>query len=36
MYVHFPAGISINILLKNVKIKMGNSFLTYSARDNNC
>ena len=36
MYVHFPAGITINILLRNTKNKMGNSFLTYSATDNNC
>ena len=36
MYVHFPPGISINILLQNTRDKMGNSFLTYSARDNNC
>ena len=36
LYVHFPHGISINILLQNTRNKMGNSFLTYSARDNNC
>ena len=36
MYVHFPPGISINIILQNTRNKMGNSFLTYSARDNNC
>ena len=36
MYVHFPPGIAINILLQNTREKMGNSFLTYSARDNNC
>ena len=36
MYVHFPPEITINILLQNTKNKMGNSFLTYSARDNNC
>ena len=36
LYVHFPPGISINILLQNTREKMGNSFLTYSARDNNC
>ena len=36
MYVHFPPGITINILLQNTRNKMGNSFLTYSARDNNC
>ena len=36
MYVHFPPGISINILLQNTRSEMGNSFLTYSARDNNC
>ena len=35
-YVHFPPGITINILLQNTRDKMGNSFLTYSARDNNC
>ena len=36
MYVHFPPGITINILLQNTREKMGNSFLAYSARDNNC
>ena len=36
LYVHFPPGISINILLQNTRSKMGNSFLSYSARDNNC
>ena len=36
MYVHFPPGITINILLQNTRDEMGNSFLTYSARDNNC
>ena len=36
LYVSFPPGISINILLQNTRNKMGNSFLTYSARDNNC
>ena len=36
MYVHFPPGISINILLQNTRNEMGNSFLSYSARDNNC
>ena len=36
VYVHFPPGITINILLQNTRNKMGNSFLTYSARDNNC
>ena len=36
MYVHFPPGITINILLQNTRNEMGNSFLTYSARDNNC
>ena len=36
VYLHFPAGITINILLQNTRNKMGNSFLTYSARDNNC
>ena len=36
LYVSFPPGISINILLQNTREKMGNSFLTYSARDNNC
>ena len=36
LYVHFPPGISINILLQNTRDKMGNSFLSYSARDNNC
>ena len=36
MYVHFPAGITVNILLLNTRNKMGNSILTYSARDDNC
>ena len=36
LYVTFPPGLSINILLQNTRDKMGNSFLTYSARDNNC
>ena len=36
LYVYFPPGISINILLQNTRDKMGNSFLSYSARDNNC
>ena len=29
-------GLSINILLQNTRDKMGGSFLSYSARDNNC
>ena len=33
MYVHFSPGITINIKLQNTRNKMGNSFLTYSARD---
>ena len=36
LYVSYPPGISINILLQNTRDKMGGSFLTYSARDNNC
>ena len=36
VYVQIPPGININILLQNTKIKMGNSFLTCSARDKNC
>ena len=36
LYLHFPPGITINILLQNTRNEMGNSFLTYSARDNNC
>ena len=36
VYEHFPPGININILLQNKRNKMGNSFLTDSARDNNC
>ena len=31
LYVHFPPGITINILLENTRNEMGNSFLTYSA-----
>ena len=36
MYVNFPPGITIDIILQNTRDKMGGSFLTYSARDNNC
>ena len=36
LHVHFPPGITINILLQSTRNKMGKSFLTYSARDNNC
>ena len=36
LYVHFPPGITISILLQNTQNGMGNSFLIYSARDNNC
>ena len=36
LYVHFPPGITINILLQNTRNEMGNSFLSYPARDNNC
>ena len=36
VFLHFPPGITINIILQNTRNKMGNSFLTYSARDNNC
>ena len=36
LYVTFPPGLSINILLQNTRDKMGGSFLSYSARDNNC
>ena len=36
LYVHFRPGITINILLQNTRNKMGNSFLTHSARDDNC
>ena len=36
LYLSFPPGISINILLQNTRDKMGGSFLSYSARDNNC
>ena len=36
LYVNFPPGLTINILLENTRNEMGNSFLTYSARDNNC
>ena len=32
----FPSGLTLNKLLKNTEQKMGNNFLTYSARDNNC
>ena len=36
LFVKFPPGLTINILLNNTRNKMGNSFLTYSAKDNNC
>ena len=36
LYLHFQPGITINILLQNTRSEMGNSFLTDSARDNNC
>ena len=36
MYVLFPAALSMIILLRNPRDKMGNSFLSYSAKDNNC
>ena len=36
LYLHFPPGITIIILLQNTQNEMGNSFLSYSARDNNC
>ena len=36
LHLHFPLGITINILLENTRDEMGNSFLTYSAKDNNC
>ena len=36
LYLHFPPGITINILLQITRSEMGNSLLTYSARDNNC
>ena len=36
MFVKFPPGLIINILLNNTRNKVGNSFLTYSAKDNNC
>ena len=36
MFVKFPPGLIINILLNNTRNKVGNSFLTYSAKDINC
>ena len=36
LFVRFPPGITMNILLKNTRNKMGSDFLTYSAKDNNC
>ena len=36
LYDQFPPGITINILLQNTRNKMGSSFLSYSAKDNNC
>ena len=34
-YLKFPPGMTINILLQNTRNDMGDSFFTYSARDNN-
>jgi hypothetical protein len=31
-----PSGLTLNKLLENTKNKMGSSFLSYSAKDNNC
>ena len=36
LYVHFPPRITINILLQNTRNEMGNFFMSYSARDDNC
>ena len=36
LFVRFPPGITMNILLQNTRNKMGSDFLTYSAKDNNC
>ena len=36
LLVKLPPDLTINILLTNTRNKMGNSFLTYSAKDNNC
>ena len=36
LHVSFPNGLTMNILLQKTKNKMENSFLSYSARDNNC
>ena len=36
LFVRFPPGITMNILLQNTRNKMGSNFLTYSAKDNKC
>lgn len=34
--LNFPSGLTINQLLQNTKERMGESFLKYSAKNNNC
>jgi hypothetical protein len=34
--VSIPSGLTLNILLSRTRASMGNRFLSYSARDNNC
>jgi hypothetical protein len=36
LYVVFQSGITLNLLLDRTKQLMGNRFLPYSSRDNNC
>ena len=36
LFVKFPPGLTINVLLQNTRNTMGSNFLTYSARDSNC
>ena len=36
MNVNIPSGLTMNVILVNTKQLMGNNFLSYSAKDNNC
>ena len=36
LFVKFPPGLTINILLQNTRNRMESNFLTYLAEDNNC
>ena len=36
LHVSIPTGLTLNILLERTKQLMGNNFLSYSSKDNNC